>query len=283
MATLKRLLRDTIPNRMWIGSKDEVLALVKVSREIQDRSRRAALELFSESEAERRDRFLRFKTLSKSEANAAWAIESARQNAEVSESISLTMEVTLKTYAERITGAPEDLLDALDSPEEVTSLRLDMGTEHPRYDLPPHSGFRIVMDKVGALTVIWGLSRDWIDVVKPQLSHALKRQQPWYSWFRHAALTFLIPYMLVVLPYLLISAIVRQAGVETNLAADIVIPLCAALAGALFGFFGWPRLVPNFQLLRDGRNPRAAIAIGAISWMAAAIIIPALFLLLGAQ
>ena len=276
---VKRMVRDAIPDAMWVGSVEKLERVVALGREIQAKTHAQVELALKETAAARKAEFVRRRYLTDDDdISALWRDENKREIQAAKDSIPLTLSVKLAAYGEEIKGKPEEVLSLIDAPEDVRSVTLRLGLDgYLPYGVPEHSGFRISIDKTGAAAVIFGQSREWIDMVRAPILRELRRQKPWYSWTRRLLPTVVFSNVPLTLPLTVWATAIWSSSSPYAWSGWVVYGVAVTL-GLLSGMFLWPRLIPMFELVPVGVESRGRRVIGILGasslWVMGTIFVP---------
>lgn len=186
----------------------------------------------------------------------------------------------LRTYAEELRGPIDAVLNDLTGREsDVVSLKIVYGYRNPSYGLPPYDGFQVIMSSAGTTGFTFGNTRDWVDVSKIRIAEGLKRERPWYFWFRNPIMTSILGYLPVVSVVLAFGNffdLFKSASAVWFFGAYLI--LLAIWMFILLKY--WPRWVPKFELYRASKGGRGKFAVGiivaALAFVAGSVIFPSI-------
>ncbi|WP_454813013.1 hypothetical protein [Paenarthrobacter nitroguajacolicus] len=173
--------------------------------------------------------------------------------------LELEMTVDLKAWDERRTGAPEALIENLDE-REIKRIELSFGQQYSGGTF-----LRLELGKHGSHAELGG-PVDWVSSAAGQLKVELKRQSSWLGHlFQGWAQTL----------FSLISGsvIVLMLAPYFKSATDLVlITLCLNVPMILAVTFFLPKVVPRFELRKDGK-PKVKVWIGSVAGLLVTVII----------
>lgn len=264
---------------MWVGSVDDLKKLIKICRDLEARTHEQIRAALAASEPERREEFQRTHYIpTEADAIAEWETAELKEIDDTIDRIKLTMELTFERYGEKLIGEPEDLVNEINRPRDVQSIALNCGYQPAPYKVPPHSGFRVSIDKYGATATIFGANRESIDIARPKLFDEFRAQRPWYWWMATWWGNVVVAYLPIgLLVSILFPPFVQQLPPAARLIAWIAFGVFEALL-VVWAVRIWPRLLPMFELIVAGTNAHGRLALGAIGagalWIIGSVVVP---------
>jgi hypothetical protein len=278
---VERTFKQVIKPSMWIGDVNALSALVKECRELEELSHADVRSEFRQTADARRDEFLTSfaaQTAEPEELERLWQRADKSQIARALADLSLSLTVSLMTYAEELTGRPEDVLAQISRPDEVISAELTMGRMYVNTHTPRHSGMEIMLDERGGRAALLSGSKHWVDTAKNRIENQLRRQRPWYF----VAGGHWGPVLIVFLPLWLSAMIISFALFQNQSAESWVYVLLfgSPILIALCPLFYWDKFVPRFEVYADGKKARGHRVLyifgAAILQLVVSILIPLL-------
>lgn len=277
MATTNKRAKGSVQQEVWVGDIPALRQLVKQFEELAGYVRDKLLAADREGESERRAEYLSdYSFMSDDDAREAkWQKRVLERRREIEESTAVKLSVEQGRWSMNLSGDPEDVLSDIDDVRDVTrvQMRLVGSTQLHR------SGYGVTLDldKNSANAWFEAPESQFIDLAGRRLEEQLRRQRPWYWWFRASWGIWVFATPVAVASYF-ISTFLLGAGVE----------LWAAVFGQLLfnavvlwgSYFSARKIAVPFELVPDGdigRGRRNLARIATVGvWLLATVAVPLL-------
>ncbi|MBD8012810.1 hypothetical protein H9633_10930 [Microbacterium sp. Re1] len=271
---VSKVAKGSVGQDIWAGDLRALRGLVKTADELADyvRDKRQAVIETGKNER-RREAHESWAFMGEEAADARW-IEGERDLLEKFDRASaVVLEVEQRRWALVSSGDPESVMADIDDPSDVRRIKIELAERYSAL----LGGYRLTieLDERRVQAVFEGPEAHWIDLVGTRLSGQLKRQRPWYWWFRSNVALWVVG-VPVWLVGLILTLWLTNNGVELLAALGVNLVFVMLFSAVPIRLI--QRLVRPFELVEDGEKVKTArrlkVVGSVVAWVVASIVLP---------
>lgn len=271
---VSKVAKGSIEQDAWAGDVGSLRGLIKAAGEVAEYVRDKRRVALDASRVERREQFEdSYSYLPDERREAAWIKQEEATYDKLASATKLVMAVHQNRWNLERSGDPESILAEIDDPADVREVDITFADRWSRalggYD------FRINLDTRQSNAWFEGPEAAFVDLAGARLANELRRQRPWYWWFRASWFIWIVAVPGAVAGFLFGAWLQRNgASLLEGLLSQLLIQ-AILIAGP---YLLLRRLVLPFELVPEGKSApsgrRFKIVGGVITWVIASLVIP---------